>query len=259
MSLNFKFYSRDSLRDKILPKEFLKYLAPYGFSIWKESGVIKPETMLYRPSRGNEYVDIYRIDGAAVNGGQFYRSEGIDKKIVLVENIYEDLKEPFELNKSIFRPTIVISIGKIFTEYTELQNYDKIFKGVRNPCIPQGIKAYMEHVKNMFDNYLFPALENYNDLKEIDKIFNSSIEYPLDTLVSLLPPNCYFQRLIIARLVDNPLFNEIAEWEIKMYEKEIEEELQEHLILKRKKTLEAYKILYDRLKNMDPLKDTVLK
>ena len=41
MSLNFKFYSRDSFRDKILPKEFLKYLAPYGFSIWKESGVIK--------------------------------------------------------------------------------------------------------------------------------------------------------------------------------------------------------------------------
>jgi len=259
MSLNFKFYSRDSFRDKILPKEFLKYLAPYGFSIWKESGVIKPETMLYRPSRGNEYVDIYRIDGAAVNGGQFYRSECIDKKIVLVENIYEDLKEPFELNKSIFRPTIVISIGKIFPEYTELQNYDKIFKGVRIPCIPQGIKAYINHVAKMFEEHLLPALEKYNDLRQIDKIFNFQAERPLETPISLLPPNSPFQRLIIARLVDNPLFDQIAEWMIGRFENGIKTREEESDRELSRKHLEAYKILYDRLKNMDPLKDTLLK
>jgi len=221
--------------------------------------VIKPETMLYRPSKGSDYIDIYRIDGAAVNGGQFYRSEGIDKRISFIENIYEDLKESYGLDKDVFQPTIVISIGKIFPEYESLSNYDNIFGGVRNSCNTEGLSAYMSHVKRMFDNYLFPALENYNDLKEIDKIFNFQAERPLETQISLLPPNSQFQRLIIARLVDNPLFDEIAKWEIKMYEKEIEEELQEHLILKRKKTLEAYKILYDRLKNMDPLKDTVLK
>lgn len=110
-----------------------------------------------------------------------------------------------------------------------------------------GIEQFKKVIKFIIEKELLPKLEEYRSLGSLDKELNSSVELGDLDSYNVNSNGILFRRVIIAKLVDNPLFEEICDKEKSFFTDYIE--------LSKEKGYEYYKNIpivfekvYDRLK-----------
>ncbi|MFN3446536.1 MAG: hypothetical protein ACK44D_12410, partial [Bacteroidia bacterium] len=109
----------------------------------------------------------------------------------------------------------------------------------------------------ILENYLFPAVEKYLDLREIDKFINAEIKYQDYVQGFLGTEGTEFKRMIIAKLTGNPIYSELVityrgyyEW----YQNKGKEKGSEFW----GNYPEVFEELFRRLENVNPLTNPVL-
>jgi hypothetical protein len=136
--------------------------------------------------------------------------------------------------------------------------YDKNRRGIGSEATLKGVKQYMEVVRVIIHDKMLPVLDKYSDLREIDKVVNSSLELTQENSGFLGGDGSTIKRLVIAKLVGNPLFNEIYFYHKKLsddYLKSLSQEPNNFI----KNRIDALHTVYERLKDVKPLENTVFR
>jgi hypothetical protein len=235
-------------------------LKSYGYSRFPM------EEFMYQNTKVN-YYDIICTITSNVKFGKFKKSASlfIARYIKIVEDIYQDLKAPYYLSDSPFIGTIRIWLYPLVNNDFR-SKYNPIGqKGYEFSASKRGLEHYIEFFKDAHENYLFPEINKYNDLKLIDGIINATVQFDSSNKLnmSMNQNNHKFQRLIIAKLCNNPIYEELYSYQIECWNRWFESgkdylTASEEQQMQWRKNYEAYTILYQRLKEVAPLQDTRL-
>lgn len=213
------------------------------------------DSILYKYYKN--YYLIHNSFGLSENSGYFYKVEGIGIRINLVEDIWSDLKIGIGINDSLNRSSIDISLGHSFPQIINQSYYDNIFQGIKCPATKDGIKSYVQIIKDLFNQYLLISANYYTDIKNIDKEVNSQLQLTQNNVGFLGTEGAAIRRIIIAKLADNPALEEIVKFHNKSFKDNY------HLIEADRKTywdnyINTFNHVYERLEKIKPLDNSVL-
>ncbi|MFN8417378.1 MAG: hypothetical protein U0U66_13685 [Cytophagaceae bacterium] len=232
-------------------------LKSYGYSKFPM------EQFMYQNIKMNNY-DIINIATSNVKFGKFKKSNlNIGRYIKIIEDIYQDLKAPYHLLDNPLIGTIRIWLHPLVNNDFRRKHHAISQDGYEFSASKRGLENYIEYIKDAYENYLFPEIDKYNDLKVIDGIINANVKWDTNNLLNMPYPNHRYQRLIIAKLCNNSLYeeiylNQIHSWENWFETGESYLTASEEQQMQWRKNYEAYTILYQRLKDVPPLQDTRL-
>lgn len=240
-----KHYLKDKL-DDLVEKELHKlFMREYGFGI-KENFLLKENRTFY------DFIDCY---GLSENSGFFYKHEGLSRRISIVEDLWSDLKPKINIRDRINIESVRITIFHAFPAIIEQPYYDKIFRGIKCEATDEGIYQYIGIIKEYFEKHIFPTANKYKDIREIDKLINSTNDFPKSGLLST--DGGIMRRIIIARLANNSRLDEIVGFHNESFNQNI------HLVEEDKipywtTYLEVFNTVYERIKKIEPLKNPIL-
>lgn len=247
-------FNEDKISDKLW-KELKSELLPVGF---KEE--ITPENIKLL----NRYFDKGQDKIAPAHiqynhaYGLFFKSEFVAKRFNVIEDIWEDLQPSMKIYQSKNRCTIHLSMEECYPEVRFEPFYDKNRRGIGSEATLKGVKQYMEVIRVILHEKMLPVLDKYSDLKEIDKVVNSSLEFTQENSGFLGGDGSAFKRLIIAKLVNNPLYEDIYLYHKTLtenYIKSVQGELDDF----NKSRIAALHTVYERLKDVKSLENTVFR
>ncbi len=241
------------MTDFLYKKALLNRIEKKTEKFFKQYGFIKDKTdnVLYRYN--HDFYEIIQSYGSQVDGmGFFYKTEGLSKRIKVIEDIWEDLKIKVGIEDRKNYKSIDVSIYQFYPDLEQHPNYSKIRKGFRAAITEDGIDEYISILKPIFENYLFPTSQKLNDIREIDKLVNPSVDSPYRGDV--------YRRIIIAKLANNPLYNEIVEYYRSNYKKGLENG--QNFTLEDSEKFSAQMSVFEeivsRLKNTAPMENPIL-
>ncbi|MDR1200031.1 MAG: hypothetical protein LBL58_00170 [Tannerellaceae bacterium] len=217
-----------------IQKKFLKYFKSLGYT---------NENNIKFILSNNLFVDRITFNISYKQYG-FNVVYSTTRRYQLIENIWQDLIDSFNLNlgKNV---TIFINRSKLdFDQGVLLHNND----------IDNELINYNNHFINEFETKIISILKKTEDIKWMDQVLNTD---PLDFETPckyFTPDDLIFKKIIVARLANNPMFEEIYMTIKKMYEDYLKNNSNE----KYSNELNVLNILFERLKTIEPLKNPKL-
>ncbi len=252
--MRLEIFNADKISDRLW-KEFTKELLLIGFV---EEDVLHHGGILYRYFDGGYDITSSTHIQYDYAYGLFFKSEYLEKRFDVVEDIWEDLQPSMEIHQLKNRGTIRLSMERCYPEVRFEPNYDKNRRGIGSEATLKGVKQYMEVVRVIIHDKMLPVLDKYSDLREIDKVVNFSLEFTQENSGFLGGDGSAFRRLIIAKLVGNPLYEDIYLYHKNLTENYIKS-LQGELDDFNKSRIGALHTVYERLKDVKPLENTVFR
>ena len=195
---------------KIVTSELSSYLLPLGYRLIKVKGELiasfeKNDNDYYydfysHTNRYNEYQLVYGF------------SFGINRIVEILKEI--DLHTPLSSGaKYQIGPSITgISPGRLLDPFSPDRAY-KYFS------TQEELLVILEEVKFFYKNTFVPFCEKYSRFVELDKLINSFDDFWIDSTEKSIPISFFHvTRLIIARLANNPNYDEVVEKNYKALE-----------------------------------------
>lgn len=204
------------------------------------------------------YSDAYVTTHYSMNNGFFYKMEAVSKKIYLIEEIWSDMKPIINIKDSKFAPSLSFSSFSPEAGIISQSFYDPIFNGIKCPVSDEGVEEYLAIIQPLIENYFLPTSKKFNDLREINKIAMANFQWQERVQGFLGTEGVEFRRLIISKLVDDPKFEELYEFEMSFE--------QDYIKIAKETPSVAYlanypvvlKEIYNRLKKIKPLENPIL-
>lgn len=154
-----------------------------------------------------------------VSNNQFEVTLSGNCTILEIENIWKDLyyltkgeSEFTEWNKKYTPPTYSVYFDKKQIQEKFPQNV-KETGWLTFEISDNGIEEFKEVIKYIIEQDLIPKLENVRSLQILDNQLNSSIELDNFEQYNINDNGVLLRRIIIARLTNNPLYEEICKHE----------------------------------------------
>lgn len=202
-------------------------------------------------------IDFITYTGVKTYQQFFYTMPSVSRYIKTVEDFWIDLANKINIQVNPYFQTLNFSPLIIKPEIIKEEDYDRVYYGYKAIANEEGVDNFMELAIDLMDNYLFPATQKYLDLREIDKFVNAEIKYGEYVQGFLGTTGTEFKRLIIAKLVGNPIYNNLVDFFRSSYDWHNEkgkEKGSEYL----GNYPEVFETLFERLKNVKPLANPIL-
>ncbi|MDO6491804.1 MULTISPECIES: hypothetical protein [unclassified Cellulophaga] len=210
--------------------------------------------------KSDEYIDSLSLSQVVTMGvydNQFEITLNASCSVLEIENIWNDFKglvNPVLEDKNYQKffekkipPTYSVSYDKLKIK-DRFPNNTKETGWLSFDISKTGIEQFKKVIEFIIEKELLPKLEDYRSLESLDKQLNSSIELGYLDSYNVNSNGILFRRVIIAKLVGNPLFEEICDKEKSFFTDYIE--------LSKEKGYEHYKNIpivfeevYNRLKS----------
>ena len=202
------------VKDKLM-EYIMAYLGPKGF---KYKRVNNTEFKIVR-KRENGNLD--RIVGGIDNYNPRYKIQlgnGMTHKIII--DILYQVNEKISLGAVLQKDMSTFSF-KPNNEY--YGNKDNIFNWHEPFTTEEGLREQVDKVIEYLENGGMAAFDKYQDLREVDKIFNNldNMWDPIHSRIGYsLGGYDYLTRIIIAKLSGNPNYEKIVQWSFEWIERE---------------------------------------
>ncbi|MDR1200030.1 MAG: hypothetical protein LBL58_00165 [Tannerellaceae bacterium] len=165
----------------------------------------------------------------------------ISKRYEKIENVWQDLIIKFDLNLG--------DNMTIFINNLSLGLFDNIL--INRNSIDSDLLNFRNQFIIVYENDILPILKQTEDIRWMDKILNSDL-LDFDNPCKYFPyRGLFFKKIIVARLANNPMFEEIYMTIKKMYEDYLKNNVNE----KYSNELNVLNVLFERLKTIEPLKN----
>lgn len=187
---------------KIVIDELGNYFGPLGYSRVKTGSDMVAS---FAKNDGNYYYDFYSYTNK-YNGYQFVYgfSFGINEVVEILKEI--DAQAPLRKLKYTIPDSITgISPGQLLDPRDPARAYPLVNTEAE-------LRVELEKVKEFYQNKFVPFCEKYSNITELDRLINSPADFWSDS--SGKKTGIVFfhvTRLIIARLANNPNFDEVVE------------------------------------------------
>ncbi|HEU0052048.1 MAG TPA: hypothetical protein VFQ39_02680, partial [Longimicrobium sp.] len=193
--------------------------------------------------------------GMRLVGGLAYKYDGVDRRIPMVEEIWEDLQPLFRIQSLRWRPTL----NPFPPALREAPGYDEPTYTYAVVPTVEGIAAYGRRFAAMYRDHILPELERFRDLREVCDVVLRDFEVNLELQRLLGSEGASFRRLIIARLAGDARFEELYDYEMTAAaEKWVKAAAENPTMPYLANYPEVMREIYQRLKSIPPLANPVL-
>jgi hypothetical protein len=227
-------------------------------NLMHEFGFDKEEdTILYKYRK--QCYDFFSSAALSVNGSHFYKQELIQKRILPVESVWEDLMDSVRVTNMKNRPTITLTLRYCFPDLVNQPYFDRTFNGIKGEATPEGVDRYISIFRPLLTQHLLPAVDKYNDVMEINKVALESMALTKPVQGFLGTQGSKFRRLIIAKLAGDERFEELYDLEMKSEAEYLKTAAEDQSLAYFKNYPTVFREIYKRLKNVPPLENPILQ
>jgi hypothetical protein len=227
-------------------------------NMMREFGFDKEEdTILYKYRK--QFYDFFSSSAVSVNDVHFYKQELIQKRILPVESVWEDLMESVRVVNMKNRPTITITTRYCFPDLVNQPYFDQNFNGIKGEATPEGVDLYISVFRSILIKHVLPAVEKYNDIREINKVAMESMTLTKPIQGFLGTQGSKFRRLIIAKLAGDGRFEELYDLEMQAEAEYLKTAEEDQSLAYFKNYPLVFREIYKRLQNIPPLENPILE
>lgn len=229
----------------------------YKFDFEKCGFFQESEALHFFRKEKKDYIDLITYTGLKTEEQFFYTKPMFSRYIKIVEDYWINLASKINVQIGNHFATIDLYPVTVKKEILDEPVYDRVYQGFKAESSNEGVRDFCKWSVSFFEEYLFPASQKYLDLKEIDKFVNAEVAYREGVQSFLGTDGTVFKRLVIAKLVGNPIYEEMVrtyrngyEWYLNKGKEKGGEYWGNYP--------EVFEELFNRLKDVKPLKNTVL-
>lgn len=202
-------------------------------------------------------LDFITYPGIKVSNQYFYSIPTLSRYIKPVENYWIDLAPKIGIQIVPHSVTLYFHPAFVNPGIQNEEDYNELYHGYCGVADKEGVSNFFNLAEPLLSNHLFPVAKQYLDLKEIDKFVNTEVKFSPGVQGFLGTTGAVFRRLVIARLVGNPIYDEMVSTYRNGYDW-YRNKGKEPGLANWADYPEVYETLFDRLKDVEPLENTVL-